>query len=160
MFFSKIGNRLETMIMFILIVITCLLIVVGSAQIFFRYVVNYSLFWSEELMRYLFVWLVMLGIGVGVRHNAHVAVDALNYVLSAKSQKAASIFIGLLGLALFATLAWLGGQLSLKYMHQLSPAIRLPMGAVYLAIPLGSLLSCFFHLEQIFITAAQKKVNS
>ena len=160
MLLSKIGNRLEGLIMLLLIVITCVLIVVGSAQVFFRYVVDYSLFWSEELMRYLFVWLVMLGIGVGVRHKVHVAVDALNHVLNAKCQRWADIFICLLGLTLFVVLTWLGYQLAMKYMHQLSPAIRLPMGVVYLSIPLGSFLSCFFYIEQIVLLACQRKVSS
>lgn len=149
MLLRTIGNRMETIIMTSLVIITCVLILVGTAQVFFRYVVNYSLFWSEELMRYLFVWLVMLGIGIGVRQKAHVAVDALNYVLSPASQRWLNVINSVLGLAFFGILIWLGAKLAIKNMHQLSPAMNLPMGLVYLALPACGLISFFFYIEQV-----------
>jgi TRAP-type C4-dicarboxylate transport system, small permease component len=156
MFIFKIGDFLEKTILTILVVMTCVLIAVGAAQIFFRYVVDYSLFWSEELMRYLFVWLVMLGIGIGIRQKAHVAVDALASLMGPSAQRIMNIFICLLGLAFFILFIKLGWDFAMKYMGQQSPAMRLPMGYVYLALPLCGLLSSFFYVEQILLFIRNK----
>ncbi len=156
MLIFKIGDFLEKTILWILVVITCVLIAVGAAQIFFRYGVDYSLFWSEELMRYLFVWLVMLGIGIRVRQQAHVAVDALNSLLNPSAQRIMNIFICLLGLAFFLYFIKLGWEFAFRYKSQHSPAMELSMTYVYLSLPLCGLLSSYFYLEQVLLFIKQK----
>ena len=49
--------------------------VVLLAQVFFRYVLNAPLIWSEELARYLLVWVTFLGIPYGIRHRAHIEME-------------------------------------------------------------------------------------
>jgi hypothetical protein len=52
-----------------------LMIGVVAAQVFFRYVLNHSLFWSEELARYILVWLTFLGASVAYRRGVHPRID-------------------------------------------------------------------------------------
>jgi TRAP-type C4-dicarboxylate transport system permease small subunit len=42
-----------------------------GAQVLYRYVLNHSLAWSDELGRYLFLWCVFLGATIGVKENLH-----------------------------------------------------------------------------------------
>ena len=51
-------------------------------QVVFRYVIKYSLPWSEELARYLFVWFALMGAAVAVKDNAHFGVDFLVFMMS------------------------------------------------------------------------------
>ena len=49
-----------------------------ATQVFVRYVLQRPLFlWSEEVARFLLIWMVFLGIGVGVKNDAHFAMDVL-----------------------------------------------------------------------------------
>ena len=67
-------DNLEKMICTVTLALMSAIIV---AQVFFRYVLNNSLSWSEELARYLFIWTIYIGISYGVKMDKHVAVDAV-----------------------------------------------------------------------------------
>ena len=51
--------------------------VLTITQVFLRYVANSPLFWSEELTRYLIVWLTFLGASLGIRHRGHIAIELI-----------------------------------------------------------------------------------
>lgn len=71
------------------------------AQVFCRYVLNSSLSWSEELARYLFIWMIYIGISYGVKLDKHICVDAV-YSFAPKSIKRYYAIIGYLLFLLFA----------------------------------------------------------
>ena len=68
-----------------------------------RYVFNSGLIWALETTTYLFGWLVLLGISIGVRTNRHIAVDLLSNRVPAAARRALSLFAALLSL-LYAAL--------------------------------------------------------
>ena len=53
-------------------------------QVIMRYVMQDSLSWSEELARYVFIWMVNIGISYGVKKNRHISIDFLNTILPEK----------------------------------------------------------------------------
>ncbi len=63
------------------------------AQVFCRYVLNSSLSWSEELARYLFIWMIYIGISYGVKLDKHICVDAV-YTFAPKSIKRYYAIVG------------------------------------------------------------------
>ena len=113
------------------------------AQIIMRGVFNYSLTWSEEVSRYVFIWQIWLGTSIAVRTEQHIQVKLLlKFVKTDKAQK----IIRLLGL-----LIWFGFSLYLAYLgynscismmsHMVASTIlRIPMWIVYVALPVSSLL--------------------
>ena len=52
-------------------------VVITFAQVVFRYVIGYSLYWSEELARYLFVWVSFLGSVVALERGVHIGMDVV-----------------------------------------------------------------------------------
>ncbi|MCM3601624.1 TRAP transporter small permease [Robertmurraya korlensis] len=127
------------------------MVVVISVQVFMRYVLQDSLPWSEELARYCFIWLVYLGISYGVKKQKHMSVDVLYLALKGKSQAALRIVGNLLFLA-FALFGLIYGyQITLKLLTwgQLSPALSLPVGFVYLAGPIGMGLTAIRLIQLI-----------
>lgn len=118
------------------------LVAVVVLAVFVRYFGLFagSLHWADELARFTTVWLVMLGSVVAFDRGAHAAVDFLPDALPPGPARTVRLVAHLLGAAFLAVLAWQGLALALRTMRQVSPALGLPMGYVYLAVPVGATL--------------------
>ncbi len=99
-----------------------------------------SLHWTDELARFTTIWLVMLGSAVAFERGAHAAVDVLPDLLPPAAGRLVRLVAYLLSALFLAVLAWQGVALTLRTMRQVSPALGLPMGLVYLAVPVGAAL--------------------
>ena len=110
------------------------------AQIYFRYIAGSSLIWSEELARYLMVWLTFLGGPVALRRGEHIGVtifrDWAPRVLRLILMLAGQIVI----LILLGVVVFYGYHITVRNLGQPSPAMRIPIGWVTAAIPVGSAL--------------------
>jgi len=113
-----------------------LLLVVG-AQIFARYVLNHSLFWSEELARYLFIYLVFLGAAVMLRQRRHIQVSFFMERFSSTPRRAVAILVDLLLLAFVGTVLWQSVTLMTLVWTVPTAALLIPWSFVYLGISLG-----------------------
>ncbi|MCX8117989.1 MAG: TRAP transporter small permease [Desulfobacterota bacterium] len=136
--------------------ICCLLLLLAMtgvtfAQVFFRFVIVHSLPWSEEFSRYAFVWASFLGASVAVKRGLHIGVEALVVRLPRERRRLLSLAT-LAILLLFLILVILKGfQMASFNMRQVSPAMRIPMGLPYLAIPVGSLLMAIHLLNEFLM---------
>jgi TRAP-type C4-dicarboxylate transport system permease small subunit len=132
-----------------------LMVVVIAIQVFMRYVMKDSLPWSEEFARYCFIWLVYLGISYGVKKQKHMSVDVLFLALKEKGKS----IIQMIGNGLFLVFALFGTiygyEITLKLLTwgQLSPALSIPIGYVYLAGPIGMGLTSIRLVQQIILHA-------
>lgn len=119
--------------------------VIICTQVFYRFALNQSLTWSEELVRYGLLWGVMIGAGVASDRGAHVALDPLRGLLkSRRAQAIVTWIVGLLVIIFCAIVAYASWQYIGRLWMMTSPAIRLPMRYVFAAIPAGCLLMIFF----------------
>lgn len=81
---SRFVNRLEEgLIAFFLGV----MVVITFSQVVARYVFNTGAVWALELTTYVFAWLVLIGVSYGVKHSAHLGVDAFVRMFPARSQR-------------------------------------------------------------------------
>ncbi len=112
-------------------------------QVFSRYALRDSSTFTEELARFLLVWVSLLGASYGVGQKIHLGVDLLPARLTGLKKKSLLIFIDLaiLAFALFGMVIG-GGRLVYISFHleQVSAAMRLPLGWVYAVVPLSGLL--------------------
>lgn len=138
-------------------VILPLMVIVVFMATFFRFTKLMIIPWSEELARYLMIWIVFLGIGVGAKNNAHFTVDNFVNSLPKSSHKAAfilrtAIIVGFCG---FMTYVSVGLVSRLSAMGQKTPALQLPTWLIYSAIPVGLTLMVIRTLQ-----FAIKKIQS
>jgi TRAP-type C4-dicarboxylate transport system permease small subunit len=122
----------------------------SAAQVFFRYVLNASLVWSEELARYLFVWIVFLAAPLGIHRGIHIGVDLLITHLPFKWRRATMIFTCLFILIFLAFLIVLGLRVAKMNMTQTSIAMEIPMGCIYLAFPVGAALMILYTIRSMW----------
>jgi len=112
---------------------------------------NNSLPWSEELARYIFIWLIYIGISYGAKMKQHIRLEMGIIALPKKVQPFFFIFAELLFLA-FAVLiivtSWEVFQRQI-FLGQTSPAMRIPMSWVYFAPTVGFSLTAFRQIQVI-----------
>ena len=78
-------NKLDKGIEVIQTVVCCILMFaimwLTFFMVFFRYVLNNSIVWAEEVLRYLMIWVVLVGAGLTTREDQHVCMDGLQSLL-------------------------------------------------------------------------------
>ena len=109
-------------------------------QVFSRYALNHSLFWSEELARYLLVWLTFIGATVAYHRNMHPGVDIIFKRLQRKNRTRIRLLVHLISLAFFLILIWYGCNFAYFIRAQTTPALSLPKWLVFSIIPLSGIL--------------------
>lgn len=109
-------------------------------QVFFRYVLNHSLFWSEELARYLLVWLTFLGASVAYRRELHPGIDVLVVRLPTFIQKVVAVCVHILSITLFGVMILFGIKFAYFVRSQISPALHLPKWIIFSIIPVSGLI--------------------
>lgn len=124
-----------------------------AAQVFFRYILNQSLFWSEELARYLMVWLTFLGAGVAYYRRIHPGIDILTKRLSGEQQHRLEIMIHAVCLGFFAILVVYGIRFAWFVRLQISPALSIPKWIVFAVIPLSGMILVVHSLHLMLATA-------
>lgn len=111
-----------------------------AAQVFSRYALNHSLFWSEELARYLLVWLTFFGSSAAYYRKAHPGIDVIYGRLPAPARKTASLVVHLVSMVLFGTMIVYGIKFAYFVRLQISPALYLPKWLIFSVIPVSGLI--------------------
>jgi TRAP-type C4-dicarboxylate transport system permease small subunit len=140
---SRAGNCLAEWVMAVLLAAMTLLV---GAQIAGRFVFGYSIFWSDELARFLLVWISFLGISIGARRGGHPGIDALVRALPVRWARAASVLTITLSITFFSIMVAYGGALVLRTWPQYSTSLGIRMGIAYLAVPVAGVLMALHAL--------------
>jgi TRAP-type C4-dicarboxylate transport system permease small subunit len=106
------------------------------ANVALRLATDTSILWVEEVSRYLMIWLTFLGGGLVLRYGGHVGIDTLQDSLP-RQAKAIRGAIVLLLLGFFAFMVAIGIRYSTLTWEQTTPILGVPVGAVYLSMPIG-----------------------
>ena len=127
-------------------------------QVIYRYIITQFIeragaaVWTEELSRYIFVWISYLAVSVAIRKRSSIRVDIIYDRLPERLKQISWIVVETLFLALTATIAYYGvGQIErLIKFPQYTTAIGMPYLIPYLILPLGFGLMCLRLLQSIF----------
>jgi TRAP-type C4-dicarboxylate transport system permease small subunit len=129
-------------------------------QVMMRRVFGHSLSWSEELARYLFIWLVYFGISYGSKIMKHIKLDAFLSLLFPKKVRPYIVVTGDVIFLLFAFFIIVTSyQLLQKQIKlgQTSPAIHIHMGFVYAAPLVGFIMTAVRQIEAIIYHLREAK---
>ena len=123
-------------------------------QVASRYVVNSPSSFTDELARYLLIWVGLLGAGYVTGKKLHLAIDLLPSRTTGKKAKNLAIFINTI-VALFAMFVMVWGGLKLVYitltLKQNSAALGLPLGFVYSVLPLSGILIIYYSIDNLIV---------
>ena len=118
---------------------TALMTALVFCQVIMRYVFSNSLTWSEELARFIFMWLSWVGASYAVKERSHFRVEMFANILKGPSRKKFELLILLIWFGFAAVMTGLGTDLVIFLMkrRQISPALEIPMSWVYASVPAG-----------------------
>ncbi len=120
-------------------------------QIFTRVVLNNPNTITEELVRFLMVWVSLLSSAYVVGKKSHLAVTLLSEKLNIEHRRLLDLIVQVLFLLFSLTVMVYGGIKSFGVtLVQLSPSLSLPMGYIYLSVPISGLLICIYTVLNIF----------
>lgn len=120
------------------------------AQVIFRYFVHSSLTWSEEMGRYLFVWMTFTGMAAALYSGAHVTLDIVLKHLRGGARKALVCFNDLLVVLFSGTVIYSGIKLCQLGLRQRSSALRIPMNYLYVIIPVCGAILFYFAARRLW----------
>ncbi|ARN56031.1 TRAP transporter small permease [Sedimentisphaera salicampi] len=129
--------------------------------VFTRFVLGGQAKWTEELARFLLVWVALLGGALAFGENAHLGVDYFVGKLAPEARKLVKVFTQFIVLFFAIAVFIIGGtQVVSANMDQttaaLTPAVGITMGHVYLALPIAGAFMILFTAEQLAETFLEK----
>jgi TRAP-type C4-dicarboxylate transport system permease small subunit len=146
----KIMNGLEKILELLTALSMGVLVVDVTWQVITRFILKNPSNWTEELATFLMIWVGLLGSAVALNRGAHLGIDYFVGKLSLKKRLYTEIFVYLC-IASFSICVMLFGGfrlVTLTFMQgQVSPALNLPMGFVYLSVPIAGFFLAFYSLE-------------
>ncbi len=109
-------------------------------QVLTRYVFQHPFDWPEELARYLFVWVALLGAALGLERGVHFSIDVFTARLSRMAASRLAAALDALFAAFALSLAWQGAVLTWRVSDQPSAAMEISMAWPYAAVPVAAAL--------------------
>ena len=151
----RIRSFLDSLEENVLLLILFVAVVLIFMQVVMRYVFQNSLSWSEELGRYLFIWLTWLSTGYAVRKKRHLRIEVITDFFNERGKLILDIVTMIVwsGFTVFlinkswhiTTMIWRRGQLT--------PALEIPTAFAYAAVPVGALIMLLRLIDEIIRSA-------
>lgn len=138
--FSRLANAVERVLDVVLVAAMGVMVVAICYQVFGRYVLNHAPGWTEEVARFLMVWITMLASAAVLRGNGHIAVTVLADALPSPFREIVAWLRDAVILVMAGALAWYGYAFAEIGGRRDSAALEISMYWPYLAIPLGGAL--------------------
>lgn len=145
---DKLFKGLRSVLYWFSVAAMSVMLVVIFAQVVSRYLFNWTPEWSEELARYLFVWVVFLGSALIMGESGHLAVQFVpNHFKGTAAGKALQVVINLSGYVFILLLLVQGTKMMQVMTFQISPGLEIPMSWVYSVIPISAVLMLLYLVK-------------
>lgn len=129
-----------------------LLVIVVVWQVFSRYILNAPSTFTDELARFLLIWVSLLGAAYYSGKNQHIAINVLPSRLNPVNRKRLNITINIIIIIFVGCVFVIGGSrlvwITFNYL-QITPSLQIPMGAVYLIGPISGILIIYYKISDI-----------
>ncbi len=149
-FITKTSHFLEKILGNFLALLLGIMVLDVVWQVISRYVTSHPSSITEELARFLLIWIGLIGAAYAYRKHSHLSLDLLIRALKPSSQVVLNRVIQVITI-IFALSCMVYGGFKLMILtltlHQTSAALGIPIGFVYSCIPLSGLLICWFAFD-------------
>lgn len=155
--FSRICDILAWILTALMVAALILMFVSVGVQIIARSLFSTSILWLDDMLMSCFTITIFTGIALAFRARAHLATTVISDNLPPAAARLFGGLIDLISALAMLGLAWIGIEFTQGAFGQFTPVLRLPLGWVYLVIPVSAGISVLFIFEnQLFDTEANK----
>ncbi|SMF14335.1 TRAP-type C4-dicarboxylate transport system, small permease component [Alteromonadaceae bacterium Bs31] len=157
------NQKIETILANFCAFLMALMVIDVTWQVLSRYLLSDPSSFTEELARFLLIWIGFMGAAYAYRKYAHLGLDIFTAKLKGEKKLWANRFSDTVVFAFSMVVMLIGGakvMLLTLELQQLSPALQIKMGYVYSVIPLSGALICIFAAERILLGREQEPVHS
>lgn len=128
------------------------LILLVFLQVVSRYIFNFSLGWSEELSRYILIWITWISASYAIRKREHIRITVVKDKLPLFLQKVVELIVILLWFLFVIVMAIEGTKIvqNIQQMGQMSATVGVPMWIIYLILPIGGILMGIRLIQQLY----------
>lgn len=147
---TRVMNRVEYALGWVLVVLMSVMVVDVVWQVVSRFVLRAPSSFTEELAGFLLIWVGVLGAAYGFRTRSHLGIDLLVSRLRGVNRQTATILAHLFVAAFALSTMVIGGILLVRLafqLNQISAALGIRVGFVYLVLPIAGVLIVIFSLE-------------
>ncbi len=145
-----IRQKIDKVIEFALVSIMSILVIDVLWQVFSRYVLSTPSSFTDELAGFLLIWIGLLGAAYVAGKNEHLAIDLLLQKLKGTKKRRLQLFINVI-VGVFALFVMVFGGSWLVYtrfyLNVTSAALALPLGYVYLIVPISGILTMYYTID-------------
>ena len=123
--------------------------IIIALQVFYRYILNDPLSWTEEIARYLMIWICFLGSAMALKYGEHISVSFIQERFAPRIRQAVGFCIGMTVLAFFVLATWEGIVITIQVSEQQAPATWISMAWAYSCIPVGFFIMMFHTFVEL-----------
>ncbi len=149
---SHIRNKIDLILSRILVVLMVLMVFNVLWQVASRFILGSPSSFTDELARYLMIWIGILGAAFVSGRNQHVSIDVFVNKLSESNHKKVNLLVNILNIVFCTSTLIIGGG-RLVYitnvLGQHSPALQVPLSLVYSIIPISGLLIVIYKVMDL-----------
>ena len=146
-------KKLDSVLAFILMILMATIVIDVTWQVLSRFIVGNPSSVTEEIARFLLIWIGLLGAAYAFRMHSHLGLDLFTAKMEPSRRHAAEIFSQVMSF-IFAAWVMVYGGISLVKLQfdlgQTSAALEINMGYVYSVIPLAGVLICIYAIDNMF----------
>lgn len=143
------NQRLEEIVLVVLMIAA---VVIVAMQVITRYLLKIPLPWSEEIARYMFLWLTWLGASYATKERRHVSIDVVYSRLNKNGKVICTVVFTVVWIGFLAMMAYLSAKLTFSVASggQIAVGSGLPMWVPYASIPTGMTMMLFRLLQNCY----------
>lgn len=157
----KLRRSIDAVLYWILATLMAVMTLNVLWQVASRYLLRSPSSFTDELARFMLIWVSLLGASYVTGKKLHLAIDILPAKLEGVKQQRLNILINLL-VAFFALFAFVWGGITLVYitltLEQSSPSLNLPLGYVYAVLPLSGLIIIYYSIDNLLAKPGDPQV--
>lgn len=155
--FTRFCDLVTRAVCIVLGVLIAAIVVIAMTAVWWRYVVNDPMAWSEQVSRILFVWMTFLGAAVLYRQRMHIAIDMFTNLLPASARTILYWVAEVCVLIVVGVFLVFGLKLSLDTWSNTFGALDITPASFYLAAPASSALILLFFVERLTVPAMRRR---
>ena len=148
--YRRVVDGLNIAVRWILAALMLVMTVLIGWQVIARFIVGESLTFSEEVSRFVMVWLVLLGAAYAAKNGRLMKVDIVEHMLSGRAKSTVIMVAGVLSIVFYLVLVVFGFFIVSAVSYQVTPATEVSMSIPMAALPVGGILLVINTIHQMF----------